>query len=242
MDARSQAAVDRFDPRPTLTRRGLAFLVAAGSQALMRGANTVEMKHAERLEEARSRGRGLLTLANHVSLFDDPWLTACLSGAQWSSLRWIAADAINFFGSPLKAAVFNAGKCVPIVRGAGLEQPGMDFLAERLGAGDWVHFFPEGTRTRNADGSMQALKPGFAHLIRAARPVVLPFHHDGMRDILPVGAKVPRIGRRVVVHFGESVDSDQGLADQPVEAIMAWADGVFGDLVRKSSDADLGGV
>ena len=177
MDERSQAAVDRFDPRPTLVRRGLAFIVAGSSQALMRGGNTIEMRHAERLEDARRRGRGLLTLANHVSLFDDPWLTACLSSAQWSSLRWIAADALNFFGSPLKAAIFNAGKCVPIVRGAGLDQPGMHFLVERLEAGDWVHFFPEGTRTRNPDGSMQALKPGFAHLIRAARPVVLPFHH-----------------------------------------------------------------
>jgi monolysocardiolipin acyltransferase len=242
MDERSRVAVDRFDPRPTLGRRGLAFLVAASSQALMRGANTVEMRHAERLEEARGRGRGLLTLANHVSLFDDPWLTACLSGAQWSSLRWIAADALNFFGSPLKAAVFNAGKCVPIVRGAGLDQPGMHFLVERLAAGDWVHFFPEGTRTRNEDGSMQSLKPGFAHLIRAARPVVLPFHHRGMREILPVGARVPRIGRQVVVEFGESLDTAEGLADAPVEDIMAWADAAFAGLAGKSDVGDRVGV
>ncbi|TNE87005.1 MAG: 1-acyl-sn-glycerol-3-phosphate acyltransferase [Deltaproteobacteria bacterium] len=237
MDARSQAAVDRFDPRPTPIRRGLAWMVAASSQALMRGANRVTLVDAERLDEARATGRGLLTLSNHVSLFDDPWLTACLSGPQWGSLRWIGADAINFFGSPLKAAVFNAGKCVPIVRGAGLDQPGMHFLAERLAQGEWVHFFPEGTRTRREDGAMEPLKSGFAHLVRAARPLVLPFHHQGMRDVLPVGARLPRVGREVIVRFGEAVDTDEGLADRSVEDLVAWAEEVFSSLARKSAEA-----
>ena len=172
--------------------------------------------------------------SNHVCLFDDPWLTACLAEPHWESLRWIGADALNFFGSPLKGAIFNAGKCVPIVRGAGIDQPGMHFLAERLKAGEWVHMFPEGTRTRRKDGGMQSFKPGFAHLIKAARPLVLPFHHDGMAEILPVGARWPRRGRTVQVRFGEPLDTREGMADAEVAEIVSDMQAIFSTLTGQA--------
>jgi monolysocardiolipin acyltransferase len=39
---------------------------------------------------------------------------------------------------------FVNGKTLPVVRGAGVEQPVMAAAAWRLAAGDWVHIFPEG--------------------------------------------------------------------------------------------------
>ena len=37
---------------------------------------------------------------------------------------------------------------LPVERGAGLSQFGMRVAQGRLAAGDWVHIFPEGTRSR----------------------------------------------------------------------------------------------
>ena len=227
----ARAAVERFDPRPTRLRRAAAVGVAALSRVLMQRLNRVEVFGRERLDEARARQRpgcGLLTFSNHVSLFDDPWLLACFSGPEWSSLRWVAADALNFFGTPLRARVFNAGKAVPVVRGAGLEQPGMAFLAERLDAGDWVHIFPEGGRSRDPEGRLRRpLKSGLAHLVRHAQPMLLGFHHRGMERIAPIGSRLPRVGQRVEVRFGALRARASFGAD--AERLMQW---VEGELLR----------
>ena len=50
-------------------------------------------------------------------------------------------------------------------RGAGLAQPGMAAAEARLAAGDWVHVFPEGTRSR--DGRMGPARRGVGRLVAA---------------------------------------------------------------------------
>lgn len=230
-DAWSEAArraVARHDATRTLFNRCYARFIEAICHLIMGVGNRVEVEGIETLEGARAEPRGLLTFSNHVSLFDDPWLTATFSSAEWTSLRWIAADALNFFGGPIRAFLGNAGKCVPVVRGAGLDQPGMDFLAERLRAGEWVHVFPEGGRTRDPEARLRRpLKGGLARLVRESRPLLLPFHHHGMQGVLPIGAWLPRVGNRVRVLFGEVHDSATGLADQGMDAITAWAEEVL---------------
>ena len=124
----------------------------------------------------RADGRGLLSFSNHVSLFDDPLLISNLGATQYKNVRWIAADHINFFGNRLKGLIYSGGKCVPIMRGGGLNQPGFDFLINRLKLGEWVHIFPEGGRTRDPMHLLQLpLKLGIGKLICEANPVVMPF-------------------------------------------------------------------
>lgn len=38
---------------------------------------------------------------------------------------------------------------LPVERGAGINQFGMGVAAARLAEGDWVHIFPEGTRSKS---------------------------------------------------------------------------------------------
>lgn len=234
-------AVARFDPRPSRFRRMLCETIAILSRGVMRGLNHLENPCEESLATALSRGRGLITFSNHVSFFDDPFLTACLGRPRWEKLRWVGADAHNFFGSWLKGVIFNAGKCVPIVRGAGIDQPGMRFLQERLTAGEWVHLFPEGGRTRDPDGLLRLpFKSGLARMVRASRPLLLPFLHHGMREVLPIGAWLPRAGRRVVLKWGSLEDSSAGLADESEDAITRWAEttlaGMQGQLLAELAD------
>lgn len=195
----------------------------------MRRMNSLELSGIERFRAAQDRGaRGLLTFSNHVSLFDDPLLLANFGLPGYARIRWVAADALNFFGSPWKAWLFTAGKCVPIVRGGGAEQDGMTFLCDRLREGAWVHIFPEGGRTRDPQARLsQPFRSGVARLITEAKPLALPFYHYGMHDVLRVGGLLPRRGKRVRVVFGDVTDCDAAfIANQ-----SAGAHGATGALV-----------
>ena len=52
---------------------------------------------------------------------------------------------------------------LPVERGAGLAQPGIRAAEARLASGDWVHIFPEGTRSR--DGLMGPMRKGVGRLV-----------------------------------------------------------------------------
>ena len=191
---------------------------------IVEGLNDLEMVNREAFDAARASGRPLLTFSNHVSLFDDPWLVASFAGWQWGSARWCATDALNFFSNPVSARFFSFGRGVPIVRGAGLDQPGMTFLMERLrSVGEWVHIFPEGGRSRDPQHLRVPLKSGIGHLAARTRPLLLPFHHTGMERVLPIGSRVPRVGHPIRLVFGEAVDAATTLAHLGPDSITAWA-------------------
>ena len=188
----------------------MAKVVIATSRIVTRRLNRLRIEGAGIFEQASQRGdRGLLTISNHVSLFDDPLLIANLVHGPYRDARWVGADALNFFGSAPKSWLFTAGKSVPIVRGVGIDQPGMHFLRDALLSGEWVHIFPEGGRTRDPESRMaSSFKPGAGWLIAETNPITLPFYHFGMHSVLPVGAVRPRAGQDVRVVFGEAIDCD----------------------------------
>ena len=64
------------------------------------------------------------------------------------------------------------------------------------------------------------LKWGVGRLIAEARipPLVLPFWHEGLSDVLPVGKPyIPQIGKRVTVVIGDVIDTKQVLETLRVE-------------------------
>ncbi|XP_050668300.1 tafazzin isoform X4 [Leptidea sinapis] len=133
----------------------------------------------------------LLTVSNHHSCFDDPGLWGVLDTStllRGRRMRWSLAAHDICFTNAMHAAFFALGKCVPVVRGAGVYQPAMDFCVERLCCGEWVHIFPEGRV--NVDKEHIRFKWGVGRLVQdtAARgraPLVLPVWHEGMDRVLP---------------------------------------------------------
>lgn len=235
---REQAALARWRPGRRWYHPAVARFVIGLSKVVTTRMNRLEIEGLDRLEAARERrDRGLLTYSNHVSLFDDPLLDSNFDLGAYDGIRWIAADAINFFGSRARAWLFTAGRAVPIMRGFGVDQPGLAFLGDRLREGAWVHMFPEGGRTRGPNALMaDSFKSGIGRLMAEARPALLPFYHYGMHEVLPVGAKLPRRGKTVRVVFGEAVDCDEAYVSEAGgswEALAARAHSVLREMERR---------
>jgi monolysocardiolipin acyltransferase len=207
---REQAALARWKPAPRWYHPLLGRIVITTSCLIMTRLNRLTIEGRERFDAAMERGsRGLLTYSNHVSLFDDPLLVANIVSGPYSRVRWVGADAVNFFGNRFKAWLFTAGRSVPIMRGTRLDQPGVDFLRDRLIEGDWVHLLPEGGRTRDPEALLiSSFKAGIGMLIAETKPLALPFYHYGMHSVLPVGAVRPRVGQNVRMVFGDVIDCD----------------------------------
>jgi monolysocardiolipin acyltransferase len=77
-------------------------------------------------------------------------------------------------------------------------QQGLAAAEARLAAGDWVHIFPEGTRSR--DGKMGPVRKGVGRLVAScadAQPLIVPFVHTGMEEVLPKGALLPKANKEV---------------------------------------------
>ncbi|GBG79861.1 hypothetical protein CBR_g30126 [Chara braunii] len=136
----------------------------------------------------RPAGKPLLTCSNHMSTLDDPLMWG-LKGVAFCSpekMRWTQAADDICFTNPLYSYFFRLGKCIPIRRGAGILQPGMQETLEKLDVGDWVHVFPEGKVKQNDDLVLPRLKWGIGRLISQAdtAPIVLPIAHSGFEKVL----------------------------------------------------------
>ncbi len=228
-----ETAIRHWNPTYRSHMPFICNVVKGMSRFVLRGMNKLEFEGLDYWEKAfQEKGRGVLSFSNHVSLFDDPLVIANLNRTRFPDLRWIGADHNNFFGNAVKGWIYSAGKVVPLVRGGGLEQPGFEFLSEKLKEGDWVHIFPEGGRTRDPMALLRTtFKRGIGKLLEETSPIAIPFYHYGMHEVLPIGRSMPSLGKTIRVRFGPPIDiTDEWLngfpqADQGErwDAITQWS-------------------
>ena len=98
-----------------------------------------------------SNKRGLLTVSNHRSLFDDPGILSCLLplpiAIQPRHQRWGICSQEYCFNDALPAFIkgyIGAGQVLPICRGGGINQRLLLDFGRHLANGEWCHVFPEG--------------------------------------------------------------------------------------------------
>lgn len=192
----------------------------------MHGLNRVQIYGAEKLHQAlqhRPSNKPLITVSNHVASLDDPLVIAALIPPSVlldaHNLRWTLCASDRCFRNPVTSAFFKHVKVLPLTRGEGIYQKGMDIAIAKLNRGGWVHIFPEGSRSRDGGKTVGSAKRGIGRLVLDADnvPMVVPFVHTGMQEIMPIGAKFPRVGKTVTVLVGDPVEFDDllGMEGKP---------------------------
>lgn len=180
--------------------------------------NNVVIHSKNRLYEAvlnRPRDTALITVSNHFSCIDDPLLWGCLSWKALlrpSTLRWSLAAHDICFTNRMYGMFFALGKVVPVVRGEGVYQKGMDFVLEKTKRGDWTHVFPEGRV--NLEKTWIRLKWGVGRLVCECQTkvIVLPIYHIGMDDVLPnTRPYIPRRNKAVTIVVGTPLNFESNL-------------------------------
>lgn len=158
----------------------------------------------------RPQGVPLLTVSNHHSCFDDPGMWGILKlkhACNTNVIRWSLAANDICFTNKYHSWFFMFGKCIPVVRGAGVYQPAVDVCLQKLKQGEWVHVFPEGKVNMLKD--FMRFKWGIGRIIYEAPvlPIIIPIWHMGMDTVLPNAPPYYlRFGKKLTYNFGTPID------------------------------------
>ncbi|CAM9590324.1 unnamed protein product, partial [Ectocarpus sp. 8 AP-2014] len=197
---------------------------------LLKGLNKVECHNRQALLDAvLDRGdRGLLTVSNHMCVYDDPGLWSALVPF-WRTgrrrMRWALCTDDVYYAHPVLKNIFEAGRTLPIKRTRGMEQPLFKkAFFQKLEGGEWGHIFAEGAirqpwRFSRDEPILADFKAGIGRLLLRSEvpPLVLPMYHIGMHQIAseaPTHKRgrgkllkiMPNFGRTVRVYVGEPID------------------------------------
>ena len=207
----------------SLCNAAVVATVGFTGKLLMSGLQRIHAYNLDRLHRLitdRSPGTPLLTVSNHKSVMDDPFLLASLLPPRLlfrpARMRYSMCAVDICFRSEFLNRFFTAGKVLPIRRGAGLQQPELARAAEKLARGEWLHVYPEGKVNQHCLG---LIRHGIGKLIVLASAwheepapdmLIVPMYHEGMEHVMPqddesndLVSMVPRIGRDIFVIVGE---------------------------------------
>jgi monolysocardiolipin acyltransferase len=232
----------------SLERRVFATTAAALSRLFLFKCTNLNVLDIEHLHTAINSSRPLITIANHDSTMDDPLLFGLLNPLFfWNNIdrvRWTLGAQDICFTNRIYSRFFSSGQIIPIVRGYGVHQFGVDYAIKKLNENGWVHLFPEGKV--NVQKEIMRFKWGVARLIMESNtpPIVLTIYHRGMGEILPLNDYKSglRRGKDLNISFGEIIDFrtfqnlkslDSNSPDHR-KLIADFLQASFSDLVRKS--------
>lgn len=160
--------------------------------------------------------------SNHLTLLDDLFLEPLLlfpkSLYGYKYIPYHAPEERNFYKHKLISWFMRQSKSIPLVRGKGLHQIGMDRLIKAVGDHGILHIFPEGTRSRT--GNIGDAKPGIGRIVCDTGAKVLPVYHQGLEKVLPIGKGIPRIGKVIRISIGKPLQFNQKI--EPGKDVTAW--------------------
>eukprot|EP00835_Amoeboradix_gromovi_P001885 NODE_96_length_21330_cov_0.419858.p6 type:complete len:253 gc:universal NODE_96_length_21330_cov_0.419858:17293-16535(-) len=205
---------------PTSTFRYVSTQLVIGSVGLMSKIalkrHNVEIFGYEKLEKhVLNRNGPAITISNHLSTLDDPLLFGILPFSVFidpKKMRIVpGAQELTF---DVNSYFFNSGGVVPVKRGHGIWQKGVDHCVNKLNDDGWIHLYPEGKVNQNIDQCIR-WKWGISRLVmECKKPVtVIPFAHRGLEKLMPLRQttreninSIPTAGGVIEIAFGDPVD------------------------------------
>lgn len=145
------------------------------------------------------RSGPVILAANHRSFLDSLFIPAVVNR------RVTFVAKAEYFDDPKTAWFFRSVGQIPIRReGGSASERALESAMDVLSGGGVFGIYPEGTRTR--DGLMHRGHTGVARLaVRSGAPII-PVGLIGTDEIQPVDSRMPRVGKRVTMRFGEPLD------------------------------------
>lgn len=210
-----------MQPRRTTSSPIVPLVAALSRQFLALGCRRVRVLGSDAFvrlltdPQRAEEGRGLVSLANHISVLDEPLMWGTLPHSlfrQERTVRWSLGASDIIFKNELCRWFFHRGQTWEVFRGQGIYQPAINHAITRLGAGSWVHIFPEGKVNLSRSTCMRRFKWGVSRLILEAptTPYVVPIWLMGFDQIMPEPRAPPRwrprLGADICVAFGEPID------------------------------------
>ncbi len=191
---------------------------------LLRAGCRIQVEGRDNLPE---RGPVILA-ANHRSFLDSIFIPLVVPR------RVTFVAKAEYFDDPKSAWFFRAVGQIPIRREGGSASEGaLLAAADVLDSGGVFGIYPEGTRTR--DGNLHRGHTGVARLaLRTGAPIV-PMGLVGTDEVQPVDRKLPRLGRTVIVRFGEPIEMEHHhAADQDHLTLRAITDELMFEIQQLS--------
>ncbi|HEY0249142.1 MAG TPA: lysophospholipid acyltransferase family protein [Gryllotalpicola sp.] len=154
------------------------------------------------IENVPKEGAAVLA-SNHVSFFDSIFLplmldrhVSFLAKSEYFTGRGLRGWATKMF-------MLGTGQ-IPIDRSGGkASEDSLNTGLRVLASGDLLGIYPEGTRS--PDHRMYRGRTGLARMLLEARVPVIPVAMIGTQELMPRGARVPRV-RRIGIVIGEPLD------------------------------------
>ncbi|MBO0985379.1 1-acyl-sn-glycerol-3-phosphate acyltransferase, partial [Rathayibacter sp. SD072] len=146
---------------------------------------------------------GVILASNHLSFIDSVFLPLVID----RNMVFLAKSDY-FTGKGLKGwatkMFFTATGMLPIDRSGGkASEASLNTGLRVLARGEALGIYPEGTRS--PDGRMYRGRTGVARMVLEARVPVIPVAMVDTARIMPIGSRLPKLGRIGIV-FGEPLD------------------------------------
>jgi monolysocardiolipin acyltransferase len=157
--------------------------------------------------------RPWIMMSNHVTLLDDLFIDPLIMFPKgllgYRFIPYHAPEETNFYKTPLMAWFMKYTKSIPLIRGKGFHQDGINRLISAVKKGGILHIYPEGTRTRS--GKIGKGKVGIGRIVWESGAQVVPVYHKGLEKVLPIGARFPSIFKSINISIGKPITFEEEL-------------------------------
>ena len=158
---------------------------------------------------------GVIVAFNHLSFADPALVAVAMERHARRRVRFMAkAEALQW---PVLGRLMRAYGGFGVRRGR-LDRDAYRTAREVLRSTDWLGLAPEGTRSRT--GTLGAAHTGAVLLAQRTGATLLPVGISGSERVWPVGALLPRPGRRATLRIGEAYRPGTGNAEAETAELM----------------------